>query len=112
MTQLRPSSSHDNWGGDETVSLDIIDTSLGVRIEWSEGKSDDWDIWCFERTADIQDGDVLLVEDDDLVVALMVERVTPTTSLKGRFHHYELMTTESELSTTAYRNILSPPEVL
>lgn len=103
-TQLRPSSSHDNWGGDETVSLTVLTTSLPHRVEWSEGKGAVWDIWCWDADADIQEGDIILVEDDDITLALDVMRVTPTSTLKTKqFHHWEVTTEESELSVAALK---------
>ena len=97
--QLRPGTTQDNWGGDETVSLSVLTDSLPMRLEWSGGKSTDWDAWCFDLSADIQEDDILLVEDPDMILALMVVRVTPFTSLKSkRLHHYEIICEEHELS--------------
>lgn len=76
----------------------VVEDDLDVRIEWSEGKSAEWDIWCFDSSASFEVGDLILVEDADLILALSVTRATPTTTLKGRFHHWEVSSEESELS--------------
>lgn len=93
--RLRPSSTQDNWGGDETVSLGVKDIALKCRIEWGEGTSARWDIWCFVDT-DIKNGDIFLFEDLDL--AVIVDRVGMFTTLRGEFHHFELITSEHEKS--------------
>lgn len=96
VVQLRPSSTQDNWGGDETVALTVIDSALPCRVEWGEGVSDKWDIWSFTPDANIQDHDILLVDDDDLELALIVMRVSSFTRLRGDFHHWEILTNEHE----------------
>jgi hypothetical protein len=98
-TQLRPGSTQDNWGGDETVTLSVLDDDLVVRVEWSEGKSADWDIWCFDHTASFETGDILLFEDADLTLALVVTRFASFTTLRRKsFHHWEVLCEEHELS--------------
>lgn len=104
-TQLRASTTHDSWGGDETVTLAVVDSALVVRLEWSGGKSDDWDLWAFGEFADIEDGDIILIEDDDLEIGLMVIRVSPFRTLKtGSFHHWEILTEEHELSVAEIKS--------
>ena len=98
VVQLRPSSTQDNWGGDETVTLTVVDSELHLRIEWVEGTGDKWDIWSFTEDNDIQDLDILLFEDPDLDLSLTVSRVSPFTRLRGEFHHWEIVTTEHELT--------------
>lgn len=99
LTQLRPGSTQDNWGGDETVTLSLISDSIDVRIEWAEGKSDNWDLWCFDSGASFEVGDILLFEDSDLTLALVIFRVSPFTTLRQRkFHHWEILSEEHELS--------------
>lgn len=81
----------------------MLDDSVDVRIEWAEGTSPNWDIWCFDSSVSFEEGDIVLVEDADLLLALNVLRVTPTTRLKGRFHHWEISAEESELSVAEIR---------
>lgn len=63
-------------------------------MEWSEGVTPLWDIWIFKESVDIQIGDVLVVE--SLGLGLTVNRVSTWMGLKGKFHHYEIMTEEHE----------------
>lgn len=98
-TQLRPGSTQTNWGGDEDVTLSVITDSFDVRVEWAEGKGSDWDLWNFDSSSDIEVGDIFLFEDADLVLALVVARVSPFTTLRHRsFHHWEIICEEHELS--------------
>lgn len=76
----------------------MVDDALPMRAEWSEGANANWDLWVFKSSADPQVGDIILIEDADLVLALTITRVTPTTWLKGGFHHWEINTTEHEKS--------------
>lgn len=77
----------------------MLDDDLAVRVEWSEGKSADWDIWCFEKSADFEVGDILLFEDADLTLALVVTRFASFTTLRRKsFHHWEILCEEHELS--------------
>ena len=96
---LRAASTQDNWGGDETVTLTVLTDTLPVRFEWSGGKSTDWDAWCFDTDADLQQDDILLVEDPDMTLALIVVRVSAFTTLRTkRLHHFEAVCEEHELS--------------
>ena len=95
---LRFSAASTGWGGDETPTLTVISDDLALRVEWAEGRNTQWDVWCFDADADIQTDDIILIEDEDLVLPLLVTRVTSFTGLRGGFHHYEILTEEHELS--------------
>jgi hypothetical protein len=103
--QLRPQTTNDAWGGDETVTLATVDDNLDIRIEWSGGKSNDWDIWCFDPDATFDVGDILLVEDPDMLMALVVVRSSSLTTLRTKaFHHWEILCEEHELSVAEIRS--------
>jgi hypothetical protein len=77
----------------------VVDDDLEIRVEWSEGKSTDWDVWCFDPSAVFDVGDILLIEDTDLVLALVVVRSMSHTTLRTKkFHHWEVICEEHELS--------------
>jgi hypothetical protein len=94
--QRRNQSQGDGWAGEETEKLVTLDSALAVRAEWAEGVSPSWDFWIFKEEADIQVGDVLIVE--SIGIGVTVTRISTWPDLRGVFHHYEANTTEHELS--------------
>ena len=90
---LRWTKSADGWGGDEDVTLAQIDT-FSSRVEPVEGvgERDRWDVWIFDSTADLQVGDILIIE--EIPLALTIRKSAPYTKLKGDFHHFELLVEE------------------
>ena len=93
---LRSSSTQNNWGGDETSTLSVLNSALPMRVEWREGIGARWDIWVFDETSGVEIGDFMLLDVDDL--ALIVTRVARYTNLSGDFHHFEIVTEEHEHS--------------
>lgn len=93
--QRRNQTVADGWAGEATETLVTIDGSLPVRVEWAEGSTPRWDFWVFQESADVQEGDVLLVE--ELGLAVLVTRTSTWRGLRGKFHHYELNSEEHPL---------------
>ena len=94
--QRRNQSQADGWAGEETEVLVTIDPSIPVRVEWAEGVTPLWDFWVFQESADFQVGDILVVE--SLGLGVTVTRVSEWRGLRGKFHHYELVSEEHEWS--------------
>ncbi len=95
-THLRPQKTSDGWAGDEVTALTQVSNSLRVRLEWSEGKNKDWDVWSFDGSADLQELDILIFTDPAL--AITITRITTFARLSGGFHHSEILATEHEKS--------------
>lgn len=103
LQQCRWSKTSDGWGGDEDVSLTLLAEPI-ARVEWVEGVGNRWTLWIFDTDADIQPDDIFLVPGQGL--ALMVERVNLNTALNGSFHHWEVRTTEHEMSVVALQALI------
>lgn len=95
IRHVRWLDSGDGWGGDDEVTLTVLNADIPGRIEWVEGPGIGWNVWIFIEDADIQALDIFLL--DDLELALRVDRVGQFTWLSsGLFHHYEVLLSEHE----------------
>ena len=97
ITHLRNQKTSDGWAGEDVDTTVEISPSIPCRLEWVEGGGKSWDVWVFEENHDFQEGDIFLTADVD--APLVVGRVSRWTDLKGRWHHYEIITSESEATT-------------
>jgi hypothetical protein len=94
ITHLRNQKSADGWAGEEVETTVEISASIPCRIEWVEGGGSGWDVWVFEQDHDFRAEDIFLTDQVD--AALVVVRVSSWDDLRGNFHHYEIVTNESE----------------
>jgi hypothetical protein len=72
-----------------------VKLSIPCRVEWVEGGGDSWDIWVFEADNVFLEGDIFIT-DQVPTAPLEVVRVSSWDDLKGNFHHFEIVTKESE----------------
>lgn len=94
ITHLRNQTLSDGWAGEAVEGVVELKSDIPCRIEWVEGGGTSWDVWVFDEDNDFREEDVFIT--DQVVAPLMVVRVSSWFNVKGKFHHYEIVTKESE----------------